>query len=67
MPRYGFLLVTLIGREGEPARRVPRHTPRSYTLLDCVDDLVRHACVDVRFVGCGIVDVDIVKLTFRVV
>jgi hypothetical protein len=25
-------------------------------LLDCVDDLGRHACVNVPFVSCGMVD-----------
>jgi hypothetical protein len=45
------------GRECEPARSVPWHAPVPYTLLDCVDDLGRHARVNVPFVGRGMVDV----------
>jgi hypothetical protein len=42
-------------RESKSAAGVPRHSPVAYALLDCVDDLGRHACVNVPFVGCGTV------------
>src|ERR1700722_5758479 len=40
-------------REGIAPAGMPGHTPRSYAMLDCVDDLGRHARVNVPFVGCG--------------
>src|SRR5262249_39258384 len=53
----GFLAGYVDRREGRTARRMPGHAPRSYALFNCVDDLVRRACVNVPLTSCGMVDV----------
>src|SRR6202022_1328931 len=51
----GLLAGYIDWREVVLARRVPRHPPVAYAILDCSYYLGRHLLVNVPFVGCGIV------------
>src|SRR4051794_14951724 len=42
-PPVGLFAGGVDRREGEPAGRVPRHTPIPYSVFDSVDDLGRYA------------------------
>src|ERR1700678_1196922 len=48
-----FLARCIDRREGIAPAGVPGHAPCPYALFDCIDDLGRHARVNVPFVGCG--------------